>query len=88
MSRIWIDEADLAGLILERVRQNRWVVLQPETASRVASALIHQSTLPTRDDVTRLICGIRCVQLCATCMMKANAICAAYGSRVDRSEGE
>lgn len=82
MSRIWIDEADLAGMIMERARQNRRVILQPETAMRVANALIYQSTLPTRDQVARVVCGIRCAKLCATCLMKANAIVAAYGCKV------
>ena len=84
MPRVWIDEADLAGMILERARQQRRVVLEPETARRVAAALLHQSTQPTRDEIARMICGkTACRPLCASCLMKANVICAAYGCKVD-----
>lgn len=83
MSRVWRNEKELAELLIARANRKRKVTLTPETALFVGLKLMTASEKPTRDEVAKLLCNSKCLQLCYNCQGTANMIVRVYGHRVD-----
>lgn len=81
--RKWSNIEDLASMILERARSGKQVTLASDTALFIGLKLQQVDAKPTRDDVARILCNARCVEICYMCTGKANEICAAYGCGMD-----
>ena len=53
----------------------------PDTARRVGHRLLTSQAKPSRNEIAKVICGIKCGQPCYGCIAKANAVVDLYGER-------
>lgn len=70
-------------MILAKAWAGKTVQLTPDTAMYIGLQLETVAAKPSRAEVIKMICNLKCETPCMTCTGKANVIVRAYGQRLE-----